>query len=319
LFQENQTQEPEQGKALAIEPLTALTEAERKLALERFQRLRPFLDGEVALTRLAQSEQIPLRTAQRWVDLYRQYGLACLARKHRSDAGKRHLSEAIQQFIEGLALQKPPLTVSAIHRQVCSVAEERGENPPGYWQVRDVVDHLGSALTTLAHQGEKVYSQSFDLIYRREADAPNAIWQADHCLLDILLVREGQEPARPWLTVIGGIGMVLIGMPGLQKRMARYPQLYSRIGFVHEFRPLDAVEVHHLLQQNWAPLEVTLPSQGLTDAEAISAIIRITGGNFRLLHRLLAQVARIAEINQMSTITLQVVEAARESLVIGAN
>lgn len=113
----------------------------------------------------------------------------------------------------------------------------------------------------------------------------------------------------------GGMGLVLIGMPGLEKRLARYPQLYSRVGFVHEFRPLSTEEVRQRLQ-SWKPNEALLPERSL-DEEALVAIVRITGGNFRLLDRLLTQISRVLEINGLQTVTRQVVEAARESLVIG--
>lgn len=115
----------------------------------------------------------------------------------------------------------------------------------------------------------------------------------------------------------GGIGLVLIGMPGLERRLARYAQLYSRIGFVHEFRPLGPPEVQELLV-GWRPPRATLPDDLLADAEAVAAILRITGGNFRLLDRLLTQVGRILALNELRAVTREVVETAREVLVIGA-
>jgi hypothetical protein len=44
---------------------------------------------------------------------------------------------------------------------------------------------------------------------------------------------------------------------------------------------------------------------------------RMTGGNFRLLTRLLTQIERALEVNELQLISIEIVEAARDSLVIG--
>jgi len=114
------------------------------------------------------------------------------------------------------------------------------------------------------------------------------------------------------------IGLMLIGMPGIDKRMARYPQLYSRVGFAHHYRPLQGDELTFVLTRHWRILGLSLDSADFTDTQAIAAISRITHGNFRLLHRLFVQIERILLINELHVITEDVVEAARSTLVIGA-
>lgn len=76
-------------------------------------------------------------------------------------------------------------------------------------------------------------------------------------------------------------------------------------------------ETHHILEYKWSELGVSIKLEDFSDYEAITSIIRITGGNFRLIHRLFAQIDRILEINQLQSITVEVVEAARDSLVLG--
>ena len=66
----------------------------------------------------------------------------------------------------------------------------------------DLVRDVPSALLTLAHQGGKAYSEGYDLVHRREAARSNAIWQADHAQLGILLLREDGQTSRPWLTIV---------------------------------------------------------------------------------------------------------------------
>jgi len=115
-----------------------------------------------------------------------------------------------------------------------------------------------------------------------------------------------------------GIGLILIGMPGIEKQLSRYAQLYSRVGFAHQYRPLGAEELKFVLTKRWKKLGFGLEETEFTDTQAIAAIIRVTGGNFRLLQRLLIQIERVLKINELSTISDDVVEAARSTLVIGA-
>src|SRR6266542_2361449 len=114
------------------------------------------------------------------------------------------------------------------------------------------------------------------------------------------------------------IGLVLIGMPGLQKRLARYAQLYSRVGFVHQFEPLSGREFQDVVEHQWAQLRLDSAMDHAMDAAVLNTIARVTGGNFRLIQRLFAQIDRVLTINGLATVTTEVVDAARESLVVSA-
>ena len=115
-----------------------------------------------------------------------------------------------------------------------------------------------------------------------------------------------------------GLGVILIGTPGLERRLERYPQLYSRIGFAHHYRTLSGDELAFVLTRHWRRLGLALDEADFTDHQTVAAIARITSGNFRLLHRLFVQIERIMRINDLTVVTEDVVDAARSTLIIGA-
>ncbi len=118
--------------------------------------------------------------------------------------GSRETSEDWKEqvkVVEGLALRKPRRSVATIQRQVSAIALQQG------WQSQVMIrcitiKELSPALVTLAQEGTGTYREEYDLLYRREAEKSNDIWQADHCQLPIWLRDPQGKRSKPWLTVI---------------------------------------------------------------------------------------------------------------------
>lgn len=106
-----------------MDQLAGLTEEARKRALARFHILQPHLQDKPPLKSIATAAGTPFRTAQRWVPLYHQSGLA-VARMKRNDSGDhRVVSAKIKEAIKRPALQgfaPTRHTVRALTRSITS-------------------------------------------------------------------------------------------------------------------------------------------------------------------------------------------------------
>ncbi len=169
---------------------------------ERMAVLGPHLFDAVPLRRAAEQAGVPLRTARRWLAVYRSEGSAGLFRATRSDRDGHRIPAELRELVEGLALRRPPPRVAEVHRVASAVAVQHGWPVPSYEVVRRIIRRLDRGLIALAHHDGDVYRDGFELVLRRESAHPNDLWQADHTELDLMIVDETGKPARPWLTVI---------------------------------------------------------------------------------------------------------------------
>lgn len=181
--------------------LGELTAAQREEAMRRYEVLEPHLTGGVPLARAARGAQIPERTARRWLTRYRAGGLVGLAHTTRTPPG-HHLDPDLILLIEGLALRKNSPTLTSITRTANVAAAERNLPPVSYGVVRTIITAMDPAALTLAREGASALRDKYELVYRRQSETPNEIWQVDHTELDIEVLDPGGLRVRPWLTVV---------------------------------------------------------------------------------------------------------------------
>ena len=88
--------------------------------------------------------------------------------------------------------------------------------------------------------------------------------------VELIIVDESERLTATGFEVLRGrydrdqIGLILIGMPGLEKQFSRYPQFYSHVGFAHEYRALSRDELRFVLDRHWHRLGLTLDPAGQT-------------------------------------------------------
>jgi len=168
----------------------------------RWKILRLHVEDHVPLAVLARDCKVGLRTLERWHARYRDDGYAGLHDTPRHDAGSHRLPAELIRMIEGLALTRPRPQIATMHRKLTGICKDRGWSTPSYAVVRSVIQNLDPGMVTLALEGPASYRDKYELALRRQAHEPNAMWQSDHTMLDILIKGVDGKPVRPWMTTI---------------------------------------------------------------------------------------------------------------------
>ncbi len=176
---------------------------EKRTSLEKYRIIEPILQNRTSISAVAKYHDIPIRTLQHWKKVFQRDGISSLERKKRSDENKHQVfSESLVELVKAFALQKPPMTVSNIHRRIQTICKKDSLPSPSYHWVYQQTKAISPHLLILAQKGSKAYKQQFELLFRHDSNTSNAIWQADHTLLDVWVLNEKKGIIRPWLSIV---------------------------------------------------------------------------------------------------------------------
>lgn len=145
---------------------------------------------------------------------------------------------------------------------------------------------------------------------------------APHKYLKLLIIDESDRLKPSSLEYIRdlydrtNLSILLIGSPGIDRRLKRASlgQLHSRFSLAYEIQPLNIEEMRLFINLKWEELNLPLSA----DDAVSTAIMRIANGNLRALHRIFSEIKRLQKLNCLPIVTPDLIEAARQGLLLGA-
>ncbi len=134
--------------------------------------------------------------------------------------------------------------------------------------------------------------------------------------LELLIIDKAQRLSFQCLQTVSDfvekhrIGLVLLGMPGFDRRIRNYEELNNRVGFYHVFNTPRTDELRAILEARWESQQVTI------EESAIDILEKVTGSNIRKLVNINAEISRVCELNSVTVIDGDLVQVASKTLLL---
>lgn len=152
--------------------------------------------------------EISHQTIRNWLKILETEGPQGLDRKKHKNSGNSQMDAQLTRIVKGILLNPKRFSIAEAHRRLERYARHFLDLPedqiPSRKQVAYLWEHIPDEEKVLALEGIQAYRRKYDQCVRFEASHPNAIWQADHHQLDIIVVDPdtGEPIGRPWITKI---------------------------------------------------------------------------------------------------------------------
>jgi len=125
--------------------------AKTNLKEERYEIIKPFIDGEKKLKEIESESGISYATLKRWVKSYKETGLTGLKKKVRKDKSQhRNISEKTFEYLRKTYEENPNMKISALYEKCSNFLKEIHGESISYQTVYRVANNLDNFIQSHA-------------------------------------------------------------------------------------------------------------------------------------------------------------------------